>query len=728
MIFGQITVDPLLPWWGILLLFSLGLALAALQYRSIHGKVGRSRAVILCLFRLSAMAFLILIALSPSLVSKREQRVFPSLAVLLDTSQSMGFSDQGEKGSRLDVARALLQGSEPLLKSLEEKFEVKLYTLGDSLRSIGAGEIGRLKGEGEKGDLNEALEKFDGKNSLVLLLSDGNVKWEDRPFKDLALIVAPVGNPQTYKDLLIREVKAPALAFRGRPVSVDVTIKGHGYKGLTLPVLLREGNKVLAAKNIQIDENAAEGSQSFSFLPEELGQHHLTVSIPSQDRESLTANNSLSFSLKVVRDKIRILMVSGSPSLSYRFMRGAFKNDPSIDLLSFVILRTPSDILNVPVQEQGLIPFPVETLFSKELKDFDLLIFDNFPYRLYTNPYHIESIREFVREGGSFAVVGGPNVSGINGYMDSPLGEMLPVRFTGKGDYRRDSSYSVRLGRPGNTHPVTQFSENQNKGQGLWSEMPSLDGINILEPKRSGTVLLESTDGTPRPILTVGSYGKGRVLVLATDYSWKWYMGMVAEGKAHWAYHRLMERMVRWLTQDPSLEPVQISFSDEVRAAGEQVEFRVRVREDSFPPGKVSGVSLSVFDPDGQKIESILKGTSEPGEYVGSFQPKKGGAVKLRVETPSGRVEESVVVPSPQERFDAAPDHERLKKISASTGGKLLLPGDDLLREIGNYVEKKEKRFVQERRISLWNTPFVLVPILMLLIAEWYFRRRWGLI
>ena len=125
-------------------------------------------------------------------------------------------------------------------------------------------------------------------------------------------------------------------------------------------------------------------------------------------------------------------MVSGNPSMNYRFMRTALKNDPSIDLLSFVILRTPTDILNVPLQEQSLIPFPVETLFTKELNNFDLLIFDNLPSHLYIRSHYLENIREFVRKGGGFAMIGGPNLFDGGRYARTPLGEILPVRVAGK--------------------------------------------------------------------------------------------------------------------------------------------------------------------------------------------------------------------------------------------------------------------------------------------------------
>ena len=149
--------------------------------------------------------------------------------------------------------------------------------------------------------------------------------------------------------------------------------------------------------------------------------------------------------------------------------------------------------------------------------------------------------------------------------------------------------------------------------------------------------------GTSRPILTVGNYGKGRVLTLATDYSWKWYMGMVAKGKGNWAYLRFMERMVRWLTKDPKPGP-NPDHLPESRRDGRELEVRIKVREEGFPPNMKGAVSLSVFNPDGIKIGSQLKATGQSGEYLGSFLPEKGGTYKVKVETPAGNLEESLVI------------------------------------------------------------------------------------
>lgn len=729
MTLNQILISPVFPLWLIFLLLFLGLAAAVYQYWLIRKRLGSPRAAVLSLLRLGAVFVLVSFALNPLLSARKEQKVTQSLAILLDTSQSMGLPGAAGKGSRLDEAkRALLDGPMPLLKSLSERFNIKLYGLGESMRSLETEDLAGLKVGGKEGDLAEAMDKLAEKHSMAVLFSDGNLKWRDEPSRRLPLFAVSLGDPKGYKDILIKAIQAPAMAFRGREVVIDVTVKGYGYKGLIFPVHLKDGSKLITAKNVSFNDPSAEVTIPLSFTPEELGPHNLSVGIPPQFGESLASNNAVNLSLKVMKDKIRILMISGSPSLTYRFMRMAFKNDPSIDLLSFVVLRTPSDIINVPLQEQSLIPLPIETLFTKELKSFDLLILDNLPSHLYLKPIYFESVRQFVKGGGSFAMIGGPFFSDEGRYHGTPIEEILPVRLDERVDYRRDASWRVGLSRAGKDHPITRLSPDEAYNLNLWQEMPSLDGINLLVAKNSGTILLEGGDGTSQPILTVGQYGSGRVLVLATDYSWKWYMGMVAKGKDNWPYLRLMERMVRWLTKDPSLDSIQVTLPEKRGWAGQEMEIRFKVGEEDSLSGRRGFVSMSVFDPQGLRIKSQVKTTGQGNEYLGSFLPEKEGAYKLKIETPASRLEENFVVAGSMEGLDAVPHPEQLKKISTATEGRFLSREDDLLKEIETYAEKTESRFIELKSSPLWEKPYTFILILFFLTTEWYLRRRWGLI
>ena len=728
---NQITIEPIIPLWLITLLLALGLTAAIIQYGLIRGKLGKKRALIISFLRLGSISVIVAFSLNPSLVTEKVHRVAPAVAVLVDMSRSMERPAFPGQRTRLDEAKALLAGGEnPILRSLGEKFEVNLYGLGESLRLLGPADLANLKGDGNKGDIGEAIKALSGKHSVAILLSDGNLRWDENEAKELPVIALPVGDPKEYKDILIREMKAPAFVFRGREAVIDVAIKSYGYEGLILPILLKDSSRLLTAKNIRVENNPGEVVTSFSFVPTEVGHKNLLIEIPLQVGENIVTNNQIHFTLQVIPDKTRVLMVSGRPSMNYRFMRTALKRDPSIDLLSFVILRSPSDILNVQPHEQSLIPFPVDTLFSRELANFDLLIFDNFNYSIFLRPVHLESIRNFVKDGGGFAMIGGPNLYYEEGDRSSPIEDILPFQFVRKEFYQRDSPVRVRLSRAGTQHTILRFTDDYREEDAdnlrFWQDLPPLDGTNLIEAKKSSTVLMESSDGIPWPVLIVGEYGKGRVLTLATDYSWKWYMGLVAGGRGPQPYQKLVHRIVRWLTKDPSLDPVQIILPEMPPLAGQEIAARIQFHSASERSDQP--VAFSVFNPEEVKIHAELKPAQQPGEYLISFLPKEGGIYRIKVDTPLGSFEESVAVAGPFERFDAAPDLDQLKRIAASTGGKYLSQQDDLLKEIEARGQKAEKRFTEEKHLPMWATPAAMVILLSILSLEWYLRRRWGLI
>jgi hypothetical protein len=133
----QITIAPVFPLWLILVLFALGLGATFAQYRVTRAKVGPTRGLALSLLRLGAITFLVAFALNPSLLTTKEHKVSPVVSLLIDTSKSMAQPEVNGKGSRLDETKALLtEGSNPLLTFLREKFDVKLYGFGHSLKTL----------------------------------------------------------------------------------------------------------------------------------------------------------------------------------------------------------------------------------------------------------------------------------------------------------------------------------------------------------------------------------------------------------------------------------------------------------------------------------------------------------------------------------------------------------------------------------------------------------------
>ena len=141
-----------------------------------------------------------------------------------------------------------------------------------------------------------------------------------------------------------------------------------------------------------------------------------------------------------------------------------------------------------------------------------------------------------------------------------------------------------------------------------------------------------------------------------------------------------------------------------------------------------SEIQGSVFNPEGAKIGSTLKPANKPGEYLLSFHPRGGGIYRIKVETPSGHIEDSLVVSGPLEGLDAAPNPDQLKKIARTTGGQFVSQREDLFTVIEAFARNSEKTFIEEKRLPMWTTAYVMAVVLGLLLAEWYLRRRWGFI
>ena len=182
------------------------------------------------------------------------------------------------------------------------------------------------------------------------------------------------------------------------------------------------------------------------------------------------------------------------------------------------------------------------------------------------------------------------------------------------------------------------------------------------------------------------------------------------------------------LTRDPALDPVQILLPEGGIGRGQKGEIRVRVRPEGESPRWAGKVQISLFDPQGGRVSADFRPRGEAGEYAASFLPEKGGIYRVKVETPGASTEETLNVSDPVAERDGFPDHERLRRLARSTGGKFLASREEILEEILSAAQERKTLWVEEKRTPLgahWAFPAL---VLLLLSAEWYFRRRWGLV
>jgi uncharacterized membrane protein len=742
-----------LPLWLIALVGVAAAALLAQQFINLRQRLPLGQTAFLTLLRACVYAGLIFFLLGPALIDKRVTKLRRPLTLLVDTSQSMNFpanaksaaGDQAAK-SRLDLVKEKLEaGPEPLIQRLNRDYDLRVIRFGTGLESIAPGSLERLRAQDPGTRLIELLQRAarDGAaRSGIVVFSDGITNGEMKSL-DGAAIAAPVftvgvGETEGFTDVRIAKLGAPEFAFRGREFKIDLTLQAFGMKGKSVPLFFNRGKNLITTRAIAIDADPFEQKVTLSFTPKELGTHAFSVSLPAQPGEQISQNNQKEFKVEVRRDKIRVLTLSGSPAWNYRFLRMAMKQDPLIELVSFVFLRTPTDTVDVPENQLSLIPFPIDDIFLEELKNFDVVVLDDFSHRAYFNPVYLERVRDFVRDGGGLAMFGGSRAFDSGGYGDSALRDALPVELDGKGSYQSRGPVHAALTPAGKKHPITRLLPDPKVNEETWSKLPALSGLNQVRSVRGETLITATGDGsTGAPLLAIGRFGKGRTLALMTDDAWRWNFIAVGNKETPQNHLKLIRQAVRWLAQEPAFEQVQL-YPIPTAQPAEKVMIKLKVLNDDFTPTRQASVQLRVFSPEGEPTLVSTGPDSEEGEYSGEFTPTREGTYRVEAEASVdgkalGRDKASFTAAfSYGETDDGLPRLDLLKRIAESSKGEYISINDWNEKTFDKIAARLEtiapSEIVEQRQTRLWSNLWPFGLILALLSVEWWMRRKWGLI
>jgi uncharacterized membrane protein len=744
---GELFFVGGLAWWVVAAIAVGALAAIVYQIRGLKQRLGARRAALLTAVRGAVYALLIFFLLSPGLVEKRVTKLRRPLNLLIDTSGSMALPGPSGK-SRIDLVKEkLLGGQEPLIQKLARDYDLRVYQFNTVLEPVAPSALSQLSASGKGTRLMEILRETSrdaGSEAAIMLVSDGIANGENKTANDSASLPVPViavgvGESRGFVDLRIADLTAPDFAFRNREFKLDLTIEAYGLAGKTVPLYFNRGKNLVASRSVRIDRDVFEQRVTLGYTPKEIGALGFTVSVPPQTGEQIADNNQKEFKVEVQRDKLRVLTLSGSPAWNYRFLRMALKQDPFIDLVSFVFLRTPTDVVDVPDNQLSLIPFPIDEIFLEELKNFDVVFLDDFSYRSYFNAMYLERVRDFVRDGGGLAMLGGFRSFDSGGYADSALREVLPVELDGKGKYQSDARARGVLTASGKAHPITRLLADPQANEEAWKKMPPLQSFNQVLRGKGETLLQAALDGAGGgpPLLTVGRFGKGRTLALMSDDVWRWSFGAVGARESPQNHLKLIRHAVRWLAQEPMFEQVQIRSIAGSRAPGQKSEFRIQVLNDDFTPAAHANLKIGVTGAEGEqsRVEAVEEAD---GEYRADFTPAREGAYRIEAEAELGgkalgKDRKNFTVAFPYaEAEDGRPRPELLQQIAEASRGEFVpiseLDAKTLERVAAKLDRLAPSEIVERLEIPLWSTLTTFSIILVLLSSEWWLRRKWGLI
>jgi len=750
-----VSLSPLPIWALVLLAMAIlgGVLLAAVGLA--HEPSLRRRATLWAL-RLSAGAAALFFVLEPGIRNLQVARMKNRVAVLVDRSASMSFPATPGGRTRTEVVAEYLKSVEPQWSALQDRFTMEVYGFEPELSATSPDLLKQYPPRAGKTDLLAAMRAAKAgeqgtsskKLSGILLFSDGadNVSLAQGVSGKSKSQLADLGVPVStfvvgeggLKDLAVEQVKVDDFAFVRNSIAVEVEIRGRGFKGQTVPVVLRREGQTIASKALVLKTDDDLQTVTFHFSPDRTGRFVYTASVPVFPEEVVVDNNSRSFVLKVIRDRIRVLFVAGRPSWDERFLRGLLKQDANIDLVSFYILRTMSDDPMVRSdRELSLIPFPMEEIFDAKLDTFDVVIFQNFGYSepgLSVSQYE-RNLERYVYKGGALVVIGGDHAFGEGRAHFPILTQALPVEPAGR-------PVSLDMFRPkltpeGLRHPVTAFP-GSGPIETAWNQLPSLPGANITRPKSGATVLMahpfQSVDGQNAPILALWEYGRGRSMALTVDSTWYWAFTSHSGGQPSRVYERFWGNALRWLVRDPDLTTLSVTADPPSVEPGHPIGVVVTARTPDYQPAPRAQLRVDLFSVDSQKTIASHVGTSGPdGMGRLEFAPPSPGAYKLIAsaklgERDLGQAEDVVAVRAVgSELADASVRPELMEQIAKATGGRAFrLPmswfpevplTDPPLVEVGHSRDQ-----------PLWDRWYYLLALVVLLGTEWMLRRRFGYI
>ncbi len=618
---AALRFDPLLPPWIIAGLAVLALVATGFAFwRRASGTV----------LRLAAFAALLLWLSGPRLVQETRETL-PDIGLLVvDQTASM---QVGDRGKLAEIARAAIAGQAARLPDLE----LRVVTLPES------GNAGtQLFSAVERALADIPRSRFAG----TIAITDGQIHDipDAAPGGAPLNVLIPARGEET--DRRLRVIEAPGYGIVGKPVTLRVVIEDLGAtsKGAATLTIRRDGEPPIT------ERVPVEREHQITVPITRAGPSIVELSVSPLAGEASGVNNRAVIEINGVRDRLRVLLVSGEPHPGERTWRRLLKADPAVDLVHFTILRPPERDDLTPLNELALIAFPVRELFQDKIGEFDLIILDRFQNRgLLPIPY-ISNIASRVRQGGALLLSVGPEFSGSTSLANTPLASVLPgmpLRFKGL----VEGKFRPIISDLGQRHPVTEGLSGANTlsdparepAWGAWYRRIQMNEAH-------GNALLQSPDG--QPLLLLDRVEKGRVALLLSDQIWLWSRGHDGGGPQA----ELLRRIAHWLMQEPSLEENALN----AHVADGQLTVERRLLDPS-----VLG-PVTVTGPDGQAQPVPLKEVS-PGRATGSVLATMPGVWQVSDGTRATYAAAGAA--NPQEIADLRATASLIGKLAHDSGG-----------------------------------------------------------
>ena len=705
--------------------------------------------------RSSVLVLLLFCLLRPVITTVQVSPQETYLGVLIDDSQSMSIADMGGGRSRhAAVEEEIFNGS--VLEELSGSFQIRSFRFDkQTQRIVGTDDLSEA---GTASSISQALNYVsDQLNGLPLgglvLISDGADNSDSDPVitaqdfgaRQLPIFTIGVGQEEIPQDIGIVDVSAAKTVLEGTLYNVQVAITHHGYEGQEVELSIMDGDTRMASKTVIMGREGITRRFDLELTPERQEIIVYDLNVELQSDEIIDENNSYSFLVdNTEKPSLDILYIEGHPRNEYKFIRRALEGDNSLRLATY--LQTGPEKyyrqgIESPTELSGGFPTDKETLYQYEaiiLGDVEKSFF---------NADQLQMIEDFVAErGGGFLMSGMVDEE----FVGSPIANILPVTLVEenflpshlrggirRGQHPTGELFFPRLTNNGEFSPLLRLASEDSENLSMWRLLPELQGVYVTGRVKPGaSILMEHPSlqyqNQALPILASQRYGSGRSVSFTTASSWRWQMMLPSADQSH---EILWRQLIRWLAVSAPAR-ISIDFDREFYNVGDEVNVTATVLNDGYEADNNATLWMQTTNPLEQLVDLPMEWDIEQdGVYRASFVVEAEGVHSLLIDVASAagvaaadsseKRAAFVVTPSLREYTNAELDSGLLTRIAQASGGRYFK-----LSGVGAMVDAIEftpNAYSREVQIDLWDQPWLLALLILLLCLDWITRRMKGL-
>ena len=728
-----------------------------------HRTTPRRRTTLVVL-RLAVIALVLLAMLRPSLLVPRIDDRPDTVILLVDRSRSMQNADLEAGKTRWQAVDELLAAAGSVFDDLRSDLALQVYGF-----DAGAARLEPIDGayrydSPPNGDetalgtsLEQALRPEAGKRLAgVFLVSDGAQRtlapnpllpeipvkqWlADRGFPLFTVALGKERAAGQARDIELRNLLTSEPVFVKNPLTVEGSAHVEGFENQPIEVqLLVESapgsGQMEPAAATRVDGGRARGELGqpvrLETVPTKPGEFRVALRSPPQPGELKTTNNEVITFVTVFGEGLNVLYVEGGARVEQTFLRRSLEASPDIQV----------DYLEIDATKPQTRPADLSKRFAPGA--YDVYLFGDIDATAFTAD-ELTALVEAVRRGAGFAMLGGLHSFGAGGYGTTPLAALLPIRIDRferqnfneeiRPDLHLDATFRLVPTRIGRTQSLLQLAAGDAANDEAWKALPPLSGANRFAGVVEGALTLAAADGPDgAPLIVSRDFDRGRVLACAVDSTWRWRMrGYEAEHKRFW------RRTVLWLAhrEDQAGESVWVRLPQRTFSPNAQLQFTLGAQTPDRAPIADAVFAPVVTAPDGRKFKPAVRRRGDESYGELTLPPGPSGDYLLEVtaedakKKPLGKAQARFHVFGQDLELDNPNAYPGLLKGLAemTPGGRAITIGEfgDVVRQLREASQQKRSETPELR--SLWDRWEFLLAFVALLAAEWFLRKKWGLV